>query len=304
MGRGSFTSDDWSSYKKEKRIDYAYKASDIYKTGISSVKNLWLPYNVIRESCDSAEHPDSTPTIIGLDVTGSMSRILTEVAKKLGFTMKEIIERKIISDPQILFAAIDDYITSHEKCLQVTQFESDIRIAKQMNKLSFIQKGGINDWESYADLWYFAKYHTKCDAIRKGRKGIIITTGDDGVQPVILKDEIQTVFGDSIQANIRTKDLLTQVCRDWDVFHISLAEGGSYTDKIKDTWDEYLGQRHVVLEDAGKLCEIIISLIQSLRGDSVEEIADSWDHSTALVVRNTLGGLSVNKPTGSKAVIF
>lgn len=305
MGSGSFTSSDWGSYKKATKVDYATTAHDYYATGSSSVKSEWLPYNVMRESCDSDEHPNSTPIILGLDVTGSMSHILTQVAKKLGDTMIEIINRKCVPDPQILFAAVDDYVTSGQKCLQVTQFESDIRIAKQMKELSFIERGGGNNWESYADVWYFANKHTKCDAITKGRKGVIITIGDDGVQPTINRDEIRSVFGDYEEANISTEKLLSKVNRDWEVFHISLAAGSSYDSDVKDVWDKYLGERHIVLGrgETDSLTEIIVSLLQTIKGDTVDEIAATWDNTTALAVKKTLAGLSVNK-SGSDVIMF
>lgn len=84
MGYGGFNTKDWGSYKTAKHIDRATYAHEIYSTGYSGVKSEWLPYNTIRESCDSLEHPDSTPVIMALDVTGSMSYILTLTAKKSG----------------------------------------------------------------------------------------------------------------------------------------------------------------------------------------------------------------------------
>lgn len=221
----------------------------------------------------------------------------------MGDTIIETIKRECVPHPQICFAAVDDYITSHERCLQVTQFESDIRIAQQMYELSFIERGGANDWESYADVWYFAKYHTKCDAIRKGRKGVIITIGDDGIQPVITKNEISNVFGDNIEDDVSTEKLLSQINRDWEVFHISMAEGANYNNNVKKIWDKYLGERHIVLDDTEKLSEVIVSLLQTLKGDTVEKIAETWDSGTALVIRNTLGRLSAGN-NENNVVIF
>lgn len=304
MGRGGFTSSDWSEYKTAKKVDYATKVDDIYRSGASDVNTDWLPYNVVRESCDSEEHPNSTPIIIGLDTTGSMNSLVTRAAKGVGDTMIQIIERECVPHPQILFSAIDDYITSGNKCIQVTQFESDIRIAKQMYDLSFIGRGGGNDWESYADLWYFAANHTKCDAIAKGRKGVIITVGDDGLQPEISRSEISTVFGDKISEPINVNALLSKVNRGWEVFHISCERGGSYTSEVKRQWDNALGNHHIVLEDITKICEVIVSLLQTIKGDSVDKIADSWDSSTSLVVKNALAGLAVNNSNSSEVVVF
>lgn len=305
MGRGSFKSDDWASMSASRHVSSARSVSDILSTGTASVKKDWLPYNVIRESCDSDEHPNSTPIIIGLDATGSMSGVVMEAAKGIGKTMTEIINRKCVPDPQILFSVIDDYVTSGERCVQVTQFESDIRIAEQMYDLSFIGRGGGNDWESFATLWYFAAHHTKCDAVKKGRKGIIITVGDDGIQPRLSSSEIQTVFGDTIEKDsISTKELYSKLNHGWEIFHISCAEGSSYNHYVKETWDEMIGKHHIVLKDIDKLCEVIVSLLQTIKGDSVTDIVKSWDHSTGLVVANALNGLVVNGNKSSDVVVF
>lgn len=305
MGRGSFKSDDWASMSASRHVDSARSVSDILSMGTDSVKTDWLPYGIVRESCDSDEHPNSTPIIIGLDATGSMGSVVTEAAKGIGKTMTEIINRKCVPDPQILFSVIDDYITSGKRCVQVTQFESDIRIAEQMYDLSFIGRGGGNSWESYATLWYFAAHHTKCDAVKKGRKGVIITIGDDGIQPVLSSSEIQTVFGDNIEkSSISTRELYSKLNHGWEIFHISCEEGSSYTDRVKRSWDEMIGKHHIVLQDIDKLCEVIVSLLQTIKGDSVTDIVKSWDHSTGLVVANALNGLVVNGNKSSEVVVF
>lgn len=290
MGSGAWTRSSWDSYSRSRGINSARSARDIYKA--STVKNDYLPYNVIRESCDSDEHPNSTPIIIGLDVTGSMSRVLATLARKLGTTVEEIIKRSVVPDPQICFAAVDDYITSDNECLQVTQFESDIRIAQQLTELKFMERGGGNYWESYVDVWYYAARHTSCDAIKKGRKGIIITLGDDGYQSVLTSSEIKEVFGDD-ESNITTEELLNEVNRNWEVFHINIAEGSSYCSDVKKKWDDLLGAHNIVVEDVEKIPEVIVSLLQAIKGDSIDDIAKSWDGSTAVIVKDALKNLAI-----------
>lgn len=303
MGGGSWTKSSWSSYKASSGISDARSARDIYTT--TKTKSEYLPKGVIRESCDSDEHPNSTPIILGLDVTGSMSHVLHTMADKLGVTMGEIYDRKVVPDPQICFAAIDDYITSFKESLQVTQFESDIRIAEQMKELKFIERGGGNRWESYVLAWYFAARHTKCDAIKKGRKGVIITMGDDGVQPEVSMSEIKEVFGDTLQDDIKTSELLNEVNRDWEVFHISIADGNSYSSRVKSEWEDLLGSHAIVVDDMDKLPEVIVSILQALNGDSVDEIAASWDGSTAVVVKEALKNLAITPLSGgSEVVVF
>lgn len=297
MGYGSWKESTWSSYKTTSGINTARSTTDIYKT--TRTKDKYLPYNVMRESCDSDEHPNSTPIILGLDVTGSMGHLLSIMAKKLGTTVGEIYNRNVVTDPQVCFAAIDDYITSGNEALQVTQFEADIKIAEQLTELKFIERGGGNGWESYALAWYFAAYHTKCDAIKKGRKGIIITMGDDGVQPELSKEEIKRVFGDNIEDDISTHALLNKLSRDWEVFHLNIVEGSSYSTKLDVEWKEYLGDNVIKVENVDKIPEIIVSILQKLRGDTLDEIAQSWDGSTGLIVKDALKNLELAAVNGN-----
>ena len=75
MGGGRWSDSDWS--------DYATKSA--YST--KSVKEIYSSRHLnkdldpkglkFRESCDSKDNPKSTPIIVGLDVTGSMSSVLS-----------------------------------------------------------------------------------------------------------------------------------------------------------------------------------------------------------------------------------
>ena len=189
MGGGSWTARDWSSFSNS-RVSGRSTAS-IYTA--SKMKNDYDPKNVMRESCDSTEHPNSTPIILGLDVTGSMSNILQVMAEKLGLVMTEVYNRKPVTDPQILFAAVGDAVYD-DYPLQVTQFESDIRIAKQLTEVYFERGGGGNGFESYPLIWYFAANHTKCDNyLKRNKKGFIFTFGDDGYPAKLTKREIKDI---------------------------------------------------------------------------------------------------------------
>ena len=89
MGSGSWTSSSWSSYTKSRGYTASSSASELYTS--TKMKDAFDPKGIkFRESCDSAEHPNSTPIILGLDVTGSMSSVLETVSKRLGDTITEI----------------------------------------------------------------------------------------------------------------------------------------------------------------------------------------------------------------------
>jgi hypothetical protein len=293
MGGGSWTSQDWSSYSSSTISGKSTAA--IYTS--RNIAPEYDPKNVtFRESCDSDDHPNSTPIIIGLDVTGSMSSILQLVAEKLGVLVEEIYKRNPVNDPQIMFNAVGDAICDSAP-LQVTQFESDIRIAEQLTKLYFEHGGGGNGFESYPLVWYFAANHTKIDSFDKhNRKGFIFTMGDDCFPAKLTKGEIGRFLGDALEADLDINELLTQVNRKYEVFHLMLMEGGSSYSIAPDKWSSILGERAIKVTDYTKIPEIIVSILEAMSGKDVQEVIDSWDGSTSVVVRDAISGLtSVSK---------
>lgn len=297
MGGGTFTTKDWENYAHS-HVN-GRTTAQIYTS--TYMKDEFDPKGVMRESRDSDEHPASTPIIIGLDVTGSMSNILNEVAQQLGMLVTEILERQPVSDPQILFGAVGDS-TCDTFPFQCTQFESDIRIAEQLTQLYFERGGGGNGFESYPLAWYFAANHTSTDNFEKrGKKGFLFTMGDDSYPKSISKHEIQYIFGEDIEkSDIPVEELLSQVCRKWEVFHLCLKEGSNMSgywaddpNEIVGAWTNLLGERAIPVSDYTKIPHIIVSILEAMAGKSLDEIADSWDGSTAVVVREALAGLKV-----------
>lgn len=299
MGGGSWTPSAWDSFRTAK-VDGKTSAR-IYRS--SGMKSEFNPLNVMRESCDSDEHPNSVPIILGLDVTGSMSGILTVMAQKMGTVMEEIYKRKPVTDPQILFAAVGD--SMYDECpLQVTQFESDIRIVEQLTDIYFEKGGGGNSFESYPLLWYFAANHTKCDNyLKRNKKGFIFTFGDDGYPDKLTKRELKDIFGDVVETDVPIKDILTQVNRKFEVYHFCMAEGGSYRESDYRFWQEILGERAIKIRDYTKIPEIIVSILETYAGKDKDTIVKSWDGSTAMAVADALSGLSVANDVSSNGLV-
>ncbi len=294
MGWGTFTSRDWSSYRASRGYTSASTVSDMYKA--STVKKEMEPYGITyRESCDSAEHPDSTPIILGLDVTGSMGSVLETVSKKLNTLIMEIYDREPVKDPQIMIMAFGD-VECDKHPLQVSQFESDIRIAEQLNDVYFERGGGANAGESYTLPWYFAARHTKIDSFdKRGRKGFLFTIGDEPYLTDVSKSAIRRFIGDSIENDLSADELLTEVSRQYEVYHLMIEEGygmrGKH-DEVVNEWTNLLGQRAVLVSDCTKIPEIIVSILEVAAGKDAEEIVGSWDGSTAVAVGKAIHGLT------------
>jgi hypothetical protein len=177
----------------------------------------------------------------------------------------------------------------------VTQFEADIRIAEQLEKIWLEHGGGGNSFESYNLPWYFAATRTAIDCFEKrGRKGYLFTVGDEQPPPALMAAHVQRVMGAGPQNGISTRDLLAMVSRTYNVFHVVVEEGSHarvHLPQVLEEWTDLLGQHVLRLGDHTKLAEVIVSAIQVSEGVDPDTVARSWSGSTAMVVRRAVGGL-------------
>lgn len=180
----------------------------------------------VRESCDSKEHPNAYPIIIALDVTGSMSTIPGElITQSFPEIMKSIMDAGVV-DAQVCFVGIGDDVYDRAP-IQVGQFEtSDDLTEKWLKKIYLEGGGGGNDGESYGYAWYFAAHHTKIDSFLKhGKKGCLITVGDEPILRMYSKHSIERDFGDNLEDDVNISSLYEEVSEQWEVYHIAAGRG-------------------------------------------------------------------------------
>lgn len=303
MGGGKFTSRDWDTFKTKNVTGKSTK--QVYSR--SSIKQEFDPKEIkIRESRDSDSNPESTAIIVALDVTGSMDPVLDSMARKgLPSLATEIYDRQPVKDPHIMIMGIGDAHCDRYP-LQVTQFEADIRIAEQMKDIYLENGGGGNQSESYHLAWYFAAMKTSIDCFEKrGKKGYLFTVGDELTPPPLTKDQIHQVIGDSVESKITAEQLLILASRTYEVFHVIVEEGSqasSMLDRTRNNWRKLLGERVLSLSDHTKLSEVIVSTIQIIEGATKEEVIESWDGSTSMVVSNALSSIANSQQTAGGIV--
>ncbi len=302
MGTARWDPTDWSAYA----ASTAGKTTDAVFASRGIDKDLNPLGVAVRESRDSDLNPESNAIIVGLDVTGSMGMIADALARKgLGTMVEEILARKPVSDPHILCMGIGDVLYDRAP-LQVTQFEADIRIAKQLEKLWLEKGGGGNSCESYNLPWYFAAMHTAIDCFEKrGKKGYLFTVGDEEPPPNLPAAAIARFLGSRPQRDFDSRELLTLVGRMYHVFHVIVEEGNHARHDprgVRNRWTELLGQRVIGLSDHTKLAEVIVSAIEVNEGRDRDKVVKSWSKQTALVVQRAVGGLAPAR-TGSAGVV-
>ena len=295
MGSSTFDRDEFKTYSRSMGKTYNPTTNrvegQVYR---SMMLNEQLnPKNVIRECCNSEEHPNTIPVILALDVTGSMGDACQETAEALGVIMEQLYKK--FKDIEIMVMGIGDL--AYDKApIQISQFESDVRIAEWLDKIYMEHGGGGNSYESYTAAWYMGLRHTKLDAYDKqGRKGIIITMGDEPLNPYLPKSELSNVTGDSLQGDIETKDLFKDASEKFDIYHIAVdspQDSYSYYEKrIKESFGNLLGQRFMI-STIGKLgdtiCDCIANSVEDGNPSSFVLNEDNKDTP----VENNEGGIS------------
>ncbi|MCP5196932.1 MAG: hypothetical protein H6974_09135 [Gammaproteobacteria bacterium] len=304
MGTARWNPSDWSAYA----ASTSRKTTDAVFASRSLDKDL-NPFGVVtRESRDSDLNPESTAIIVGLDVTGSMGMIADALARKgLGTMVEEILARKPVPDPHIMCLGIGDVLYDQAP-LQATQFEADIRIARQLERLWLEKGGGGNACESYNLPWYFAAMHTSIDCFEKrGKKGYLFTVGDEELPRDLSAKAIARFIGDRAPRDFDSRELLTMVGHMYHVFHVIVEEGSHARHDphgVRNSWVRLLGQRVIGLSDHTRLAEVIVSAIAVNEGHDRDRVVGSWSKTTAMVVRRAVGSLVPGGRPGTGVVRF
>lgn len=294
MGGGSWTTKAFANYvstTKAMSMDTFTTADNltaqsVYKAHrLSEVLN---PYQVMRECRDSKEHPNTLPVILGLDVTGSMGKASVKVAQKLNEIMTELYSDSDVPDIEFCIMGIGD-LSCDEAPIQMSQFESDIRIAEQLDAIYFEGGGGGNSFESYTAAWYMGINHCKLDCWDRGQKGIIITLGDElpnPYLPIAIRDfrGLKNVVGDThLQGDIETADLLNEAREKFDLYHISVNDpNSSYAwnnkgDKLDIAWSKLLGDDNYYIANLDNLASTIVDIIKRHHSNSCSNSNEvSW----------------------------
>lgn len=270
MGCGSWDEKTFATYTmtKGRSVDSSGVITDTLSAQEMFVSRTLAPelnpYNVMRECCDSKEHPNTKPVILGFDVTGSMGSAAVKVAQNLNQIMTDLYNR--VADVEFLVMGIGD-LTYDRAPIQASQFESDIRIAEQLDKIYFEQGGGGNAFESYTAAWYFGLHHTKLDCWKRGQKGIIITMGDEMLNPHLPARALSRVTGDSLAQfdSIETADLYAETIKKFDVYHLAINDKSTawwyYGNAATKSFRKYLDENHFKVVTLNDLAPTIVSIV-------------------------------------------
>ena len=289
MGSGSFTTTSFTAYSTSRGriVDSngtvtSNSLQDFYQqTHIHKDLN---PYKVVRECCDSEEHPNTIPVIIGLDVTGSMGRACVKTAQNLNTIITSLYDK--FDDIEFMIMGIGDLAYDYAP-IQASQFESDVRIAEHLDKVYMEHGGGGNGFESYTAAWYFGLHHTKLDCWKRGKKGIIITMGDEPLNPYLPKYPLEKITGDNLESDVETKDLYELTKEKFDIYHIAIDDFDDcyqvYKSRVDASFGDLLKEDYKV-STLDKLPSTIVKCIEnSVNGYSTENSVEATNNNSNLI---------------------
>ena len=278
MGGGCYSMDSFNSYAKSVGAVMDNCEIDGVKTlrlnnmkySQTSLHSELDPKSRVRECCNTEEHPNTLPVILALDVTGSMGSACDECAASVANLMKDLYEQ--FEDVEVCVMGVGD-LECDDSPLQVSQFESDVRVAKQMQEIYLEKGGGGNSYESYTAPWYFGLYHTRLDCFDKqGRKGVIITMGDEPLNPALNKRDVEHFLGVGLeeQVELKTNKLYKEASKKFDIYHISVeddrtnynSDRGSYEQQVDKSFKDVIGDDHYLVSSVNGLQKNIVKCIE------------------------------------------
>ncbi len=216
------------------------------------------------ESRDSQDHPESNAVFVMFDVTGSNFQRAVDAQKKLPNLMELLTgnERRpgYLRDPQVLVAANDDFHYVGKRALQISEYESDIRIDDHIRNVILVGQGGANNGESYDLGMYAAARKTVLDCMEKrNKKGYFFMYADEPIFDKVSKKHVKEIFGDDLQRSIPIADIIAEL-RELYTAYVIWPVGGYH-----EAYQQYVhlfGQASVLtLQHPNLICELIGSVI-------------------------------------------
>lgn len=288
MGGSSISSSSMKSYYEERSSTWgkATNCQQVFKE--TSMLPEFDPsvMKLPREACDSAESPRSRGIIYAEDVTGSMGSFIMSLITQEFPRLIRLTYDAVSYNPHICFMGVGDAVCDIAP-LQVTQFETDLRMLDQLQKIYIEEGGGGNDYESYILPWYFAGKYVKMDCWEKRReKGFLFTFGDEEPTPSLSRRDIEKVFGskDYMQEPfITAEDCLKMASEKFNCYHIILhgSHYNWYSKTVIRKWNDLMGSHAIDLSDHQYLPELVTTILNMYEGHSKTESIEKIQGETA-----------------------
>ena len=115
--------------------------------------------------------------------------------------------------------------------------------------------------------------HCKLDCWKRGKKGLIITMGDEPINPYLPCRQLNEATGDTCQSDVETPKLFKEASEKFDIYHISV-ESRSYPNQTRErsTFAKVIGEQHALVSSVDKISDKIISIVEDFAKKSNQSI--------------------------------
>lgn len=268
-------------YDRTAKATGSYKAhKDLDPKHVAGPKSP-LAGQPVREARDNAANPESTPTFVGFDVTGSMGGIPRELQKKLAGVYQLLLTKAYLTNPQVAFGAYGDHKTDHVP-LQVSQFEADNAGDDALDQLFIEGNGGGNWGESPFLLWYYAARHIHTDAWEKrGKKGYFFFIADEQSHPFdaqAVKDQIGL---DEAPVGVTNESIVAELKQKWEPFVLLINNSSAHAQRSEEFYVKLFGKNNVIIvenQNVDNIAEMIAMIIGNMEDavdDATQDLLDA-----------------------------
>jgi hypothetical protein len=270
-GRGIATFEGEERVRQGKGLDSLVDASQ--RGVIREANNLLLP----KGDQFVLEFGIAMPVKTDFDTTASMGKnvdiafdVQPRVQKLLNDPKKGVLRRY---HTQMATGSIGDTVNRFP--YQVSQFEPDNEVARQMGLLVPERNGGSTTTEEYQLSLFSTAYLTRSSVTKYGLRGYYFPTGDERGWDV-LKEELATrVFGPTVfekafgkgnrpQSLPKAQDMGKKVLENWHGFFLQVYST-AYTTKW---WSDVLGRERVIIlprtQDLAEVQAVVIGLTEGV----------------------------------------
>ena len=142
--------------------------------------------------------------------------------------------------------------------------------------------GGGNGGESYHLAWFFGAFRTSTDSWEKrGKKGLLITIGDEPVHRQVSKHTLKEIMGTGEFKDYTAAELLDKARETYEVYHINMTS--TYTGRqasTQDGWKELMGDNVVMCENREEISNVVSDLVlKHSVGETVQSVTSESEQS-------------------------
>ena len=130
--------------------------------------------------------------------------------------------------------------------------------------------------------------HTRLDCWKRGRKGLLITMGDEPLNPYLPMEPLRRVTGDSLQADVETGELYREAAEKYEIhhLHVSHSQTDRYREEAQKSFGKVLPRGHLAVTDPKGIADVLVRIISAHAAGQEIKRKKRWDISWDVIGGN------------------